>query len=133
MASLIFYCVAAACVKTALLLLYLRVLRPSHKANVMIWIGIAFVVLFYLACVVAYILLFVPRPGGNKEWGAMSRRTNAALRNLASTQGVVGCVQDLYNLIIPVHLVAGLRLERGRKIGVLALFLTGFLYVFPHL
>jgi hypothetical protein len=127
MASLIIYALTAACIKTTLLLLYLRIFRPSTTANVMIWLGIASVTLFYLACAVVYIILFVPRPGGNTAWGKMSHRTSMIILDLAAAQGVVGCVQDLYILIIPIHLVSGLRLARRRKIGVIALFLTGLL------
>ncbi|KAH7387002.1 hypothetical protein DE146DRAFT_666327 [Phaeosphaeria sp. MPI-PUGE-AT-0046c] len=127
MASLIVYALTATCVKVTLLLLYLRIFRPSHQANIMIWLGIAFVALFYLACAVAYIILFVPRPGGNSAWGVMSHRTTMIIMNTAAAQGVFGCVQDLYILMIPIHLVSGLRLARRKKIGVIALFLTGAL------
>lgn len=132
MSSLIIYALTATCVKVTLLLLYLRIFRPSHQANIMIWLGIAFVALFYLACAIAYIILFVPRPGGNSAWGVMSHRTTMIIMNTATAQGVVGCVQDLYILMIPIYLVSGLRLARGKKIGVIALFLTGALYVLSH-
>jgi hypothetical protein len=127
MASLIIYAVTATFIKVTLLLLYLRIFRPSTTANVMIWLGIVSVTLFYLASAVVYIIVFVPRPGGNKAWGAMSHRTSMIILDMAAAQGVVGCVQDLYILIIPVYLVSGLRLARRRKLGVIALFLTGLL------
>jgi hypothetical protein len=133
MASLIIYALTATCVKTTLLLLYRRIFRPSSKANIMIWLGIAFVALFYLACAVAYIILFVPRPGGNTAWGVMSHRTSMIILNLAAAQGVIGCMQDFYILIIPIHMVSELRLARRRKIGVIALFLTGLLYELSRL
>jgi hypothetical protein len=132
MASLVIYPITATCIKTTLLLLYLRIFRPSHRANLMIWTGIVFVNIFYLSLATTYIILFVPRPGGNKAWGVMSHRTTITIFNLAAAQGVVGWVQDLYILIIPIHLVAGLRLAPRKKLGVIALFLTGLLYASPH-
>jgi hypothetical protein len=93
----------------------------------MIRFAIGFVVAFYLVCVIARILLYVPRPGGNKEWGMASPHGDIVITNLATTQGVVSCVQDIYILIIPIWLVSGLSIPLGRKIGVLSLFLTGLL------
>lgn len=127
MSSLVLYAITAVSVKVSLLLLYLRIFRPSHRANIMIWLGIAWVTLFYLACIIAYLLLFVPRPGGNSDWGVMTHRTTLRILDLAAASGVIGCVQDLYILAIPIQLVAGLRLQKKKKIGVIALFLTGFL------
>lgn len=132
MASLVVYAIAAIFVKTTLLMLYLRIFRPSLRANVMIWMGIVLIVLFYLACAIAYIILFVPRPGGNPAWGVMTKHTTDVILNIAAAQGVVGCLQDIYILTIPIHLVVGLRLPLGRKIGVVAIFLTGLLYVSLH-
>jgi hypothetical protein len=122
----------AACVKTALLLLYLRIFRPSRKANVMIWAGILFVVLFGLAFVIAYLLLFVPHSGGDNAWALNSARNDIALLNVNATQGLIFAIQDLYILVIPIHMVAGLHLARRMKLGVIALFLTGLLYVLSH-
>jgi hypothetical protein len=132
MAFTIIHSLTAACVKTALLLLYLRIFRPCRKANIMIWAGIAFVVLFYLASVVAYLLLFVPYSGGDEAWALKSARNDMALLDVNATQGIIGTIQDLYILVIPIHMVAELHLARRRKLGVMALFLTGLLYVLPH-
>jgi hypothetical protein len=132
MALTIIYSLTAAFVKMALLLLYLRIFRPSLKANIMIWAGIAFVVLFNLACVIAFLLLFIPHPGGDKAWALKSARNDMVLLNVGTTQGIISAIQDLYILVIPVHMVAGLHLARRMKLGVIALFLTGLLYVLPH-
>lgn len=84
-----------------------------------------FVVLFYVACSIAQIKLFIPP---NHEW--MSTRkasTVTALLNVSCVQGIVSVVTDFYALFIPLYLVVGLTLPLSRKIGVCAIFLTGIL------
>jgi hypothetical protein len=105
----------------------MRILQPQREARYMIRFGIGFVVAFYIVCVIARILLYVPRPGGNKEWGMASPHGDTVIMNLAATEGIVSCVQDVYILIIPIWLVSGLSIPLGRKIGILSLFLTGLL------
>lgn len=92
----------------------------------MIWTGMLIVVLFYLSTTLANIILFVPRHSGNKDWVVMSKHTTAMIHDIANIQGVVGCVTDIYILIIPIHLVIGLRLPVRKKLGVFAIFITGF-------
>jgi hypothetical protein len=133
MTSLLIYGITAAFVKTTLLLLYFRVFRPSPEANIMIWTGIAFVVLFYLGCSVACIVLMVPQSGGIEAWMIKSMHHKVAILDLTVTQGLVGAIQDLYILAIPMYLVSGLHLARRKKLAVFALFLTGFAYVILHL
>lgn len=57
----------------------------------------------------------------------MSHQTTIRILDLAAAAGVIGFVQDLYILAIPIQLVAGLRLQKKKKLGVIALFFTGFL------
>lgn len=42
-------------------------------------------------------------------------------------QGVFGIVSDLYLLVIPIPAVMGLQMPRRRKLGVIAIFMTGLL------
>lgn len=43
-------------------------------------------------------------------------------------QGVLNVVLDLFILITPIASVARLHMSRQKKLGVLAVFATGFLY-----
>ncbi|KXX74197.1 Inducible T-cell costimulator, partial [Madurella mycetomatis] len=124
----IMYVVSAMWVKVTLLVLYLRIFRPSLRANIMIWLGIGICVLFYVICVVTALVNCLPinkslpinDPTGSSACGQPQL-------NLALTQSVFSVITDFYVLTIPMSLVLGLHLPFGRKIGVSALFLTGLL------
>jgi len=94
----------------------------------MIWAGIAFTVVIYVGTATATVILYVPRHGGVMGW--MAPKPDAvmeALLAVPAAQGVIGIATDFYILCIPIHLVLGLHLPLGRKIGVICVFLSGFL------
>ncbi|KAF2197035.1 hypothetical protein GQ43DRAFT_497190 [Delitschia confertaspora ATCC 74209] len=123
------YAVSAIWVKSTLLVLYLRIFRPSRRANIMIWLGLVTIAVFYLCCIVVNAVQCVPRRGEVGGWlspTALARCSQPEL-DLSVAQGVFSAVSDLYVLSIPMHLVFALRLALLRKIGVSALFFTGFI------
>ena len=107
---------------------YLRLFHPSRHACIIIWGGIVFTVVFYVSCTIAQVKTFVP-PKGESWMSTKKPASYAALTTISSIQGVIGAVTDFYILLIPIHLVIGLRLPLGRKLGVCAIFLTGLGYV----
>lgn len=117
-------------VKTTLLVLYLRLFHPSKGTVIMIWLGIVVITSFYLATMIADVVLCTPHKG---DGGYLSVKTQTRCGQpslkLSSAQGVFGVVSDFYIIIIPIQLVWQMRLPTGRKIGVSAVFLTGLLYV----
>ncbi|KAF2726751.1 hypothetical protein EJ04DRAFT_480099 [Polyplosphaeria fusca] len=128
LASQALICLAALFTKTTLLVLYLRIFRPSYHATIMIWAGIAVIVVAYIAFAVAAIAVYVPAPGHEEQWGMTKDSSKTtALMNITSVSGVFGIVSDFYILFIPMHLVVGLHLPFGKKVGVCGIFLTGFL------
>ena len=130
LASQALYNLAAIFVKTTLLVLYLRILNPSHRARIMIWGGITFIVLFYVAITIAQVKGYAPKKGEPLGWFTPMTVSQAnTLLNIIAVQGIVGIVTDFYILGIPMYFISGLSLPRGRKIGVLAIFLTGFMFV----
>jgi hypothetical protein len=95
----------------------------------MIWGGMVFIVLFYVAITIAQVKEFIPKPGDVFGWFTPKPYSEAnALLNITAVQGIVGIVTDFYILGIPMYFVSGLSLPRGRKIGVLAIFLTGLMF-----
>lgn len=88
----------------------------------MIWFGIIFILLFYIATLIVYAI--VGRFRLPVDQGPLKVMVNTNV-----VQGVVGLLTDLYILFIPLHLVLGLNLPLGRKIGVCAIFLSGLMYV----
>lgn len=116
---------AALFVKVTLLVLYLRIFHPSRCAQILIWVGIVFVVLFYVACSIGQFKLYLPQTRDPKNIG--SHEVIGALLDIFAVQGIIGIVTDLYVLFIPLYLIIGLTLPFIRKIGVCAIFLTGLL------
>jgi hypothetical protein len=126
LASQCVFALASIFIKSTLLILYLRIFRPSHRATIMIWAGVVFVVIFHVAGAIAVIVILHPKKGASWFDGKGNTVATNATRMVAA-QGVISVVTDFYCLIIPMQLVVGLHLPRGRKFGVAAIFLTGLM------
>lgn len=113
--------------KSTLLSLYLRLFKPNRWAFWLIWAGIAVVAIIYAACCIVVLVTCVPRSNetwqDTTEFGACTR----GQRLTNSITGIFGVFSDLYILVIPLWQVSRLRLAPRRKVGVLAVFLTGLL------
>lgn len=128
LASQCLFALSALFVKATLLVFYLRVFAPLPYTRIMIWAGIAFTVAVYVGTAMATVILYVPQHGGEMGWIApKSDAVMEALMAVPAAQGVIGIVTDFYILCIPIHLVIQLHLPLGRKIGVVCVFLSGFL------
>ncbi|TGJ80419.1 hypothetical protein E0Z10_g8347 [Xylaria hypoxylon] len=126
--SIVIYAVGCLTVKSTLLLLYLRVFAPNPRARIMIWFGLIFIVTFYTISVIIDLVTCLPHPGdGGWESGPRGTRCEKEDELFAEVQGVVGAITDIYIFIIPMTMIAKLRLPRKRKIGVYGIFFTGFL------
>lgn len=118
---------AAMFVRLSLLSLYLRIFKPILWARVTIFVGIALIVAFYVVCTVILLAITVPRPGQSWMYTTFTHVKMEA--DVSVAQGYFGVFSDLFILAIPLKLVSDLSLQRKRKIGVLAVFLTGLLWV----
>ncbi|KAM7210433.1 hypothetical protein V8F06_014181 [Rhypophila decipiens] len=122
---LVLFFLGAMFVKLTLLGLYLRLFQVSRLAFWMIWDGVVVVTVFYLVTTIVLLEACVPR--GGKTWlettfmGSCTPAQNA----LSKGSGVFGLISDLYILSIPVWLVSRLTMPPGRRVGVMAVFLTG--------
>lgn len=98
----------------------------------MIRIGIGFTIVSYLALLVVLITCSVPHDGeGGWSGVVFIRRVGAQATQITVAIGAVGTFTDFYVFLIPLIVVCGLNLSRGRKIGLCTLFATGLLYVLP--
>lgn len=127
------YSITAVFVKTTLLVFYLRVFRRNYTANILAWAGIVVIVLFYLISIIVLLVNCVPMdqqvPGKDPTKWADKENNRCGQPNLdlSAAQGVFSAVTDLYVLAVPIHSVLALQLQTKKKIGVLAVFLTGLL------
>ena len=88
--------------------------------------GATFAVLFYAVVVIYTISVAAPAPG--EAWQKAGDRSLQLLPH-AVWIACVGLVLDIYILILPVAGVNQLQMSRKRKVGVIAVFSTGLLYV----
>lgn len=125
--TLILQLLAAMFVRLSLLALYLRIFKPIRWARVAIWSATAGTTVFYMGCIIVILVRIVPRP--HQTWVAMAMEFNSRVveQNVNIAQGYYGMLSDLMILAIPVKLVYGLTMDHKRKIGVLAVFLTGLM------
>ncbi|GAW17944.1 hypothetical protein ANO14919_074130 [Xylariales sp. No.14919] len=136
LASIVLFSLSSGFVKTALLSLYLRVFSPNRTARLMIWAGVATIVVFYLIAIALNIRFCIPLSmttpvPDQDEWAKKLKASNCSqpVYNLNAAVGLFGVISDLYVLIIPVSMVYKLRIPRNKKIGILGIFLTGLLAV----
>ncbi len=119
-------------VKISLFLLYYRVFSRIKRTRFLIFIGIGVNAVFY-ATSFALILYFCgPGPGHNLIQSFDDHNCVVDARTLGTAQASFNIASDIYLLYIPVPVISNLQLSRQKKIGVIAIFMTGSLLVtFP--
>ena len=85
-----------------------------------------FVSLFYCATFIAYAVLSIPKPGQTQLAAILSVDTAKDIP-LGISQGVVGVATDFLIFCLPIPVVWKLQLPIRKRIGVLAIFMTGLL------
>ena len=83
-------------------------------------------VLFYTSILVATFAYSLPAPGETMLEQSRSSRNLGSLR-LTLPLGFMGLILDLYILVLPIAGVSKLQLPTRKKIGVIAVFLTGLM------
>ncbi|ROW14974.1 hypothetical protein VPNG_03462 [Cytospora leucostoma] len=127
-ASVTLYAVGCMSVKSTLLVLYLRIFAPNPRAKIMVWAGLSFNIVFYTISVIVTLATCLPH-GGDGGWLSVARNERCRVEDekFADVQGIIGALTDLYVLLVPMMMIAELRLPRKRKLGVYGVFFTGFL------
>ena len=117
--------------KLSLLLLYLKIFHSSDKLRYCVYFSMGSLSLFYCGAFISYAVLTIPRIGLAE--GLVTRAplgdiqylfVNTALNIV---QGVVGVASDFVIFCLPIPVVWKLQLPWSKKIGVLAIFMTGLL------
>ncbi|PFH56666.1 hypothetical protein XA68_16174 [Ophiocordyceps unilateralis] len=127
---LLLYMTASMTLKLSILTLYLRLFQPVRHITWMVRIGFAIIVPFYTACVTGVLALCLPRVashGGAWPSPEVVRLLHCIGRCsiICKVLSVFNSVSDAYLLFIPLHLIRDLNMSRRKKIGVVAVFLTG--------
>ena len=110
--------------KLSILLLYHRLFSINVRFRYLIWAGIFLQIIGYTA--------FTGYAIGTEVIcsSATAAQTKAFCLNtykVTYTQSLFSFLTDVYVLLIPIRVVAGLQLSYRRKIGVIMIFMTGLL------
>ena len=111
--------------KVSLLILYLRLFSPKLSARRALYCAIAFAFCLYWINVPVNTYYCTPRPG--HSWGLSADDKCAKTIVLAPIQGSLDVALDVFILAAPISVIAKLKMSRRKKLGVLAVFMTGIL------
>ena len=106
--------------KLCLLILYYRLFSPSNIMRYLIYFGVAFTFVFYIIYTFLYGLLC---PNTSPKAASCA----SDLKTLGLATAAINVVDDFYILLIPLSAISSLQLPPMRKLGLLAIFFTGFL------
>jgi len=112
--------------KLSLFLLYLRLFSVNKTTRYLIYFGIVTTSLFYFASMLVPIIACSPRNGESRMVALGSARC-AQDKQVGYVTTVFNVLSDFYLLIIPITIVSKLQMPTRRKIGVISLFMFGFL------
>ena len=112
--------------KLSLLLLYNRIFCANVKLRYCIYVNMGFIFLFYCGIFIGLAILSVPRPE-QSQLGAMFSGNTDKATPLGTAQGAVGVGTDFLVFCLPLSVIWKLQLPLRKKIGVLAIFMTGLL------
>ena len=108
--------------KLSILLLYFRLFSAKRTFRILIHIGIITTLLNHVVGTILAITLCLP--SDPLEYSRCSHKLNI----LDVVISVINIVSDFYILFLPLLVISKLQMRRNKKIGVGAVFCTGFLY-----
>lgn len=121
----IVYIAAMCSVKLSYLLFYHRTF-PTPGFRKWVWICIGIVVAYWTGCMLQAFLICRPF---EKNWNPFIPGHCASYKVAFVTTGVFNAITDLIIIALPIPVVSSLHLATATKIGLIAVFAVGFLYV----
>ena len=112
--------------KMTFLLLYIQLFWPMKWLRFASYAGVVVNILYYLSILIATLALTVPHPGQSLLQTVQSSRQAKALKMAVPTASI-NLALDVYILVLPIAGVSKLQLPTRRKLGVMAVFMTGFM------
>lgn len=122
----IWYGAAAACTKSTILLLYLRVFSPRrwNKFDIAIRVLILLICGFYFASSIAKICQCIPR---TRIWDRSVQGHCVNLSVVLDTSGLFNVISDVCILLVPLKGIWLLQMSTKRKIGIYVVFTVGIM------
>ncbi|KAL9007966.1 MAG: hypothetical protein Q9173_006864 [Seirophora scorigena] len=114
-------------VKLALFLLFLDLFGRLRWLRWLVYLGILVTGCFYVSGPIVVFTLCAPSPGNSWLGMSFESKCGNGLQDYGVAQGTMNLVSDFYLLVVPIPAVLALQLPKKKKIGVTAIFMTGFL------
>lgn len=111
--------------KTSFFLMYLQIFGPLIWLRICVYIGLFVNWGFYLAVCIASFYFMVPNPGQTWQEGFRNERYGNAI-NMTIPIATGSLTLDLYIFLLPLIAVSKLQLSQRKRLGVMAVFATGF-------
>ncbi|KAL8787504.1 MAG: hypothetical protein Q9213_002162 [Squamulea squamosa] len=112
--------------KTSLLLLFYRLFSIDKWFRYKLYAAFTFIAITTLPSIPMYLAVCLPNSDGS--WAGASQKCTKT-NVYAYVQGPVGVIFDVFAIYLPASVIATLHLPLRRKIGVLAIFMTGMFAV----
>lgn len=112
-------------VKVSLLALYLKLFGSIRRVKVSIYICMGIVATFYIATVIAELVVGIPSHG--VTWQTAQTRYGPFGLDISGVRGVFGIVSDFAIISIPLTQTFKIQIALRRKIVLACVFLTGLL------
>ena len=122
--------IAVCFTKLSILLLILRIFISSRRdfffwaVHFLIWVNIIYWITWF------FLLIFLCLPR-TKIWNPETPGHCLGKFALYRSSAVFNMITDIMMLAIPLYKIFHLQMSMKRKIGISAVFATGFLYVYP--
>jgi hypothetical protein len=113
------------CAKVAILSLYLRLFGSVKWMRWCCWFGIIFSGLVYWPILPVYIVYQFPY--GDEKWDTVLLSKNQHTFVPGLLVGAFNVVSDLYLLLLPLPVIASLKLSLAKRISLGAVFMTGIM------
>lgn len=110
--------------KTSLLLLFYRVFSPDKIFRYKVYGAFAFIAATTLTSIPMYLAICIP--GKHGSWAESEAKCNKT-SVYSYVQGPTGVAFDLFLVYLPASVIVQLHLPPRRKVGILAIFMTGML------
>ena len=110
--------------KSSLLLLFYRIFSPDKWFRYKLYGAFVFIALTTLTSIPMYLAICLPGKGGS--WSAAATKCGKTLV-YSYVHGPTAVVFDLFLIYLPASIIVYLHMPLRRKIGILAIFMTGML------
>ena len=117
---------AAACTKSTILLLYLRVFEPRRWSRLDFTVRALILIIcsFYFALSIAKICQCIPR---TRIWDKTVPGKCVDLSILLDASGLFNIISDVLILLVPLKGIWSLQMVKKRKIGIYMIFTVGIM------